>query len=106
MITGAFFLMIGVVVGLVIGARLKSPQIWGAGFVAGAFAGMALASRALMGVFNVGGRRNDKGAIGRKGQMLSWLWDRLQGQRGQKQKIIRSMPGVRGANVHSGRRWN
>lgn len=105
MVLSLFFLLIGVGGGLVIGARLRSPQIWGAGFVAGAFAGMALTGRILMGVLYGRCRRSGQGGGGGKGQVLVRLWDRLQNQRGSEEKAIRSVSGVRRSVVRERRRW-
>lgn len=100
MLVVALFL-VGIVCGVFLGARLKAPQIWGAGFVVGGIAGLAVGVEIIIG--GVYGRKGGKGESAR-GDKVS------PGMRGNVGRLYRSewealfpVLQVRGTNVRSGR---
>lgn len=81
MLTVLAFLMVGILVGVGVGVRLKNPYVWLMGFGVGVVAGMALAIKNLWGV--VYGRwrwRFPKRGRNREDSMLPWVRNVDQGQ--------------------------
>ena len=83
MITMAFFL-IGIFIGVFIGGRLKSPYIFGAGFVAGGIAGLAVAAKTTWGVFYARGDR-------RESKVLPRMWIRHESEDRQKGEVVHEL---------------
>lgn len=97
MLTMALFL-IGIVSGVLIGGRLKNAQIFGAGFVAGGVAGLAVAGKIAWEVLY--------GKRGGGNTLSNWLRGENRPSIGQERKALLPVLQVQRANIYPGRKRN